>query len=142
MGAGYVVGVNPIPIITLSIGVGGPLTTTRAEAMSPLQLIRDVGRSSGTCIKLLIFADCLVLLDILIKWGRSDYYHALHARRCAMDAPSRWTGGNTDLFSSPNGMERASVHSGPLQGESTGSRIAPHGARRGADDCKLLQTDR
>jgi hypothetical protein len=45
MGAGYVVEVDPIPTKTLSIRVGGPLDTTRAEAGSLLQLKRDVGRS-------------------------------------------------------------------------------------------------
>lgn len=75
MGAGYVVGWDPIPIMTLLIRVGGPLATTRAEAASLLQLIRDVvGRSRGTSFNLLIFIDCLVVLDILIKWGLSDYY--------------------------------------------------------------------
>ena len=75
MGAGYVVGWDPIPIMTLLIRVGGPLATTRAEAASLLQLIRDVvGRSRGTSFNLLIFIDCLVVLNILIKWGLSDYY--------------------------------------------------------------------
>jgi hypothetical protein len=45
------------------------------KAASLLQLIRDVvGRSRGTSFNLLIFIDCLVVLDILIKWGLSDYY--------------------------------------------------------------------
>ena len=73
MGAGYVVGVDPIPTMTLSIRVGGPLSTTRAEAASLLQLLKDVGRSRVTSFNLLIFVDCLVVLDILSKWGRCDY---------------------------------------------------------------------
>ena len=68
------VGMDPIPTMTLSIRVGGPLATTRAEAASLLQLIRDVGRSRVTSFNLLVFVDCLVVLDILTKWGRCDYY--------------------------------------------------------------------
>ena len=59
--------------MTLSIRVGGPLATTRAEAASLLQLVRDVGATSTCRICLLVFVDCLVVLEILSKWGRSDY---------------------------------------------------------------------
>jgi hypothetical protein len=68
MGAGYVVGVDPIPSTTLSIRVpvGGLLATTRAEAASLLQLelIRDLGLSRVTSFNLLIYVDCPVVLDI------------------------------------------------------------------------------
>ena len=74
MGAGYVVGTAPVPLMTLSVRVGGPLATTRAEAASLLQLVRDVGKTSGRHIHLLVFVDCLVVLDILRKWGKHDYH--------------------------------------------------------------------
>jgi hypothetical protein len=66
MGAGYVVGVDPIPSTTLLIRVpvGGLFATTRAEAASLLQLIRDLGLSRVTRFNLLIYVDCLVVLDI------------------------------------------------------------------------------
>ena len=74
MGAGYVVGADPTPHMTLSIRVGGPLSTTRAEAASLLQLVRDLGNTSTCRICLLVFVDCLVVLEILSKWGRWDYH--------------------------------------------------------------------
>ena len=74
MGAGYVVGADPVPLMTLSIRVGGPMATTRAEAASMLRLVLDVTRIPDRHINLLVFADCLVVMDILRKWGRSDYY--------------------------------------------------------------------
>ena len=60
----------------LSVRVGGPLATTRAIAISLLQLVRDVGKTSGRHIHLLDFVDCLVVLDvdILHKWGNHDYH--------------------------------------------------------------------
>jgi len=74
MGAGYVVGVDPVPLMTLSIRVGGPLATTRAEAASMLRLVRDIRQTNTNRINLLVFVDCLVVLDILRKWGRCDYH--------------------------------------------------------------------
>ena len=44
MGAGYVVGADPVPLMTLSIRVGGPKATTLAEAASMLHLVLDVAR--------------------------------------------------------------------------------------------------
>ena len=74
MGAGYVVGVDPIPHMTLSVRVGGPLSTTRAEAASLLRLVRDVGNTSTCRICLLVFVDCMLVLEILSKRGRWDYH--------------------------------------------------------------------
>ena len=65
-------GDDPVPISTFSARVGGPLATTRAEAASLLQLMLDVLVRDQ--VNLLIFVDCLVLLDILRKCGRSDFY--------------------------------------------------------------------
>ena len=74
MGAGYVVGTDPEPIMTFHARVGGPLASTRAEAASLLQLLRDVRQRYKHRAHLLIFVDCLVVLDILRKWGRGDFH--------------------------------------------------------------------
>jgi ribonuclease HI len=74
MGAGYAIGDAPLPIRVLSAPVGGPLASVRAEAASLLQLLRDVAGSHGRHTPVLIFVDCLVLLNILSKWGRHDFH--------------------------------------------------------------------
>ena len=74
MGAGYVVGTDPEPIMTFHARVGGPLASTRAEAASLLQLLGDVRQRYNHRAHLLIFVDCLVVLDILRKWGRGDFH--------------------------------------------------------------------
>jgi ribonuclease HI len=73
MGAGYVLGADPEPIISFFDRVGGPLASARAEAASLLQLLRDVLQRFGSQVHLLMFVDCLVVLDILRKWRRSDF---------------------------------------------------------------------
>ena len=63
MGAGYVTGTEQEPETLFSACVGGPLSTQRAEEASLLQLLIDLrGRSSTP---LLVFVNCLVLLDIM-----------------------------------------------------------------------------
>ena len=74
MGGAYVVGADPDPIMVFSARVGGPLASARAEAASLLQLLLDVKQRYGRHTHLLIFVDCLVILDILRKWGRSDFH--------------------------------------------------------------------
>ena len=74
MGAGYVVGGDVIPLMTLSLRVGGPLASVRAEAASLLHLLRDVSIKYGRSARLLIFIDCQVLLDILRKWGTNNFH--------------------------------------------------------------------
>ena len=74
MGAGYVLGADPVPIRVFSARVGGPLSTARAEAASLLQLLLDVRQHYSHQTHLLVFVDCLVVLDILQKWGRSDFH--------------------------------------------------------------------
>ena len=74
MGAGYVLGADPAPTLTFFARVGGPLATTRAEAASLLQLLLDVRANDNHNVNLLVFVDCLVVLDILSKWGRNDFY--------------------------------------------------------------------
>ena len=74
MGAGYVLGADTEPIISFSARVGGPLASARAEAASLLQLLQDVRQRFGSQVHLLIFVDCLVVLDILRKWGRNDFH--------------------------------------------------------------------
>jgi ribonuclease HI len=74
MGAGYVIGDAPIPLRAFSAPVGGPLASIRAEAASLLKLLRDVAVSPGRHTPILIFVDCLCLLNILSKWGRHDFH--------------------------------------------------------------------
>ncbi len=74
MGAGYVLGAGPLPIISFFARVGGPLASARAEAASLLQLLRDVRQWYSNHVHLLIFVDCLVVLDIIRKWGRNDFH--------------------------------------------------------------------
>ena len=74
MGAGYVLGADPVPVMAFSARVGGPLSTARAEAASLLQLLLDVRQHFSHQTHLLVFVDCLVVLDILQKWGRYDFH--------------------------------------------------------------------
>jgi ribonuclease HI len=74
MGAGYVLGAEPQPMISFFARVGGPLASARAEAASLLQLLRDVRQRYSNQVHLLIFVDCLVVSDIIRKWGRSDFH--------------------------------------------------------------------
>jgi hypothetical protein len=55
MCAGYVLGADPLPIISFFARVGGPLTSARAEAASLLQLLRDVCQRYSNQVHLLIF---------------------------------------------------------------------------------------
>ena len=72
MGSGYVTGTEREPESSYSACVGGPLSTLRAEEASLLQLLIDLrGRSSTP---LLVFVDCLVLLDILQRWGQASFH--------------------------------------------------------------------
>ena len=74
MGAGYAIGAHPVPIRVFSAPVGGPLASIRPEAASLLQILRDLAANYDSRIPLLIFVGCLVLLDILRKWGRHDFH--------------------------------------------------------------------
>ncbi len=74
MGAGYVLGANPLPILSYFARVGCPIASARAEAASLLQLLQDVRQWYSNQVHLLIFVDCLVVLDIIRKWGRSDFH--------------------------------------------------------------------
>ncbi len=51
MGAGIALDIQKEPLMTYSLSVGGPLDPLQQHA------------------NLLVFIDCLVLLDILLKWG-------------------------------------------------------------------------
>jgi hypothetical protein len=74
VGPGYVLGAEPQPKISFFARVGGPLASTQAESASLLQLLRDVRHRYRNGVDLLIFVDCLVVLDIIRKWGRSDFH--------------------------------------------------------------------
>jgi hypothetical protein len=71
MRAGYAIGDKPVPIPIFSAPVGGPLASEsiRPEEASLIQILRDVAANHDNRTPLLIFVDCLVLLDILSKWG-------------------------------------------------------------------------
>jgi len=70
MGAGYVLGIKACPDQELSIRVGGPMSTLRAEAASLYKLLEFVPENEP----LLVFTDCLVILLILQRWGSSDFW--------------------------------------------------------------------
>ncbi len=74
MSAGYVLGAEPQPIISFVAIEGGPLASTRAEAASLLKLLRDVHQRYSNSVHLLMFVDCLVVLDIIRKWGHNDFH--------------------------------------------------------------------
>ena len=67
-----VTGTEREPESSFSACVGGPLSTLRAEAASLLQLLIDLRSRSST--PLLVFVDCLVLLDILQRWGQASFH--------------------------------------------------------------------
>ena len=56
---------QPVPICVFSDPVGAPLASIRPEAASLIQILRDVAANYDSRTPLLIFVDCLVLLDIL-----------------------------------------------------------------------------
>ena len=70
MGAGYVVGIDPVPTLAISVRVGGPLSSLRAEAASLYVLVSR----TPSDVHLLVFIDCLGLLLILLKWGKADFW--------------------------------------------------------------------
>ena len=72
MGAGYVTGTAQETETSFSASVGGPLSTLRAEGASLLRLLLDLRDGSST--PLLVFVDCLVLLDILQRWGQVSFH--------------------------------------------------------------------
>ncbi len=65
-----VVGADPVPVEMLSVRVGGPLYTLRAEAADLLQLLTCLSEKQQG--QLLVFIDSLVLLDILHKLGKAS----------------------------------------------------------------------
>ena len=73
MGAGFALGIERIPLLQFSAPVGGPVSSLRAEAASLLHFLRRVRERFPDQCDLLIFIDCLVLLDILMKWGKSEF---------------------------------------------------------------------
>ena len=76
MGASFVVveAQKSVALLTLSAPVGGPLATLRAEAVGLLYLLRRVKEYFKHAVQMLIFVDCLALLLVLQKWGRSDFW--------------------------------------------------------------------
>jgi len=70
MGAGFVVGVGPQPDDSCFFPVGGPLASLRAEAAGLDGLLDRVEPDRP----LLVFTDCLILLMLLLRWGRVDFW--------------------------------------------------------------------
>jgi hypothetical protein len=74
MRAGYALEDNPVPFLNFFARVGGPFATTRAEAASLLKVLQDVRERDDKSVNLLVFVDCLLVFDILSKWGRANFY--------------------------------------------------------------------
>ena len=72
MGTSFVVVEKPGSAVSLQFSgtVGGPLAILRAEAVGLLYLLRKVKVHFDRVLPLLVFIDCLVLLQILQKWRR------------------------------------------------------------------------
>ena len=70
MGAGFVVGVGPQPDDSCFFPVGGPLASLRAEAAGLDGLLDRVEPDRP----LLVLTDCLILLMLLLRWGRVDFW--------------------------------------------------------------------
>jgi hypothetical protein len=70
MGAGFGVGTGPQPDDSLSFSMGGPLVSLRGEVAGTDCLLDRVEPDK----LLLVFTDCLVLLTILLRWGRIDFW--------------------------------------------------------------------
>ena len=66
-------GLERQPLLLFSAPVGGPCSPLRAEAVSLLNYLRIARTRFPDQRALLIFVDCLVLLIILMKWGKSDF---------------------------------------------------------------------
>ena len=76
MGTGYVVthGTDLAPIQIFCAPVGGPLASIRAEATGLLYLLRWFRATWRGTERLVIFIDCLGLLQILSKWGTKEFW--------------------------------------------------------------------
>jgi hypothetical protein len=74
MRAGYALDDNPVPFLNFFARVGGPFAKTRAEAASLLKLLQDMRERDDHSVNLLVFVDCLLVLDVLNKWGRANFY--------------------------------------------------------------------
>ncbi len=68
MGAGFALGNERIPLLQFSAPVGGPISSLLAKAASLLHFLRRVRELFPDQYDQSIFIDCLVLLDILMKW--------------------------------------------------------------------------
>jgi hypothetical protein len=73
MGAGFVVGNDRVPLMITLSPVGGPLASIRSEAAGLIKLLQDIATAYGRHVRLLVFIDCLVLLNILLKWGTHNF---------------------------------------------------------------------
>jgi len=62
------------PILEFSSPVGGPFASTRVEAVALLCLLEQVSDSLIPLTRLIVFIDSLCLLDILSRWGRTNFW--------------------------------------------------------------------
>ena len=76
MGAGAAVslGSDPTPLLQLSLPVGGPLATVRAEAAALLSLLTGLREQSLVSQRLALFIDSLCLLQFLSQWGKANFW--------------------------------------------------------------------
>ena len=76
MGTGYVItqGMDLAPIHRFSAPLGGPLASTRAEAVGLLCLLKWLRDHHLGSARVTVFIDCLGLLQILSNWGRVDFW--------------------------------------------------------------------
>ena len=75
MGTGYAVtsGLDLTPIQRFSAPVGGPLASSRAEAVGLLYFLHWLLDHPGSA-RVTVFIDSLGLLQILSQWGRADFW--------------------------------------------------------------------
>ena len=75
-GAGLVVtqGACLDPILQFAAPVGGPIASLRAEAVALVCLLEQIRNMLSDIVRLIVFTDSLGLLNILSRWGRSDFW--------------------------------------------------------------------
>jgi len=77
-GSGFVVtqGDDTAPVLQFFAPVGGPLSSIRVEAVALLCLLEKALEQLSTPTRLTVFIDSLCLLDVLLRWGKSNFWPA------------------------------------------------------------------
>ena len=75
-GSGLVVtqGDNLTPVLHYFAPVGGPFASLRVEAVALLCLLEKARISLNSLTRLTVFIDSLCLLDILLQWGKTNFW--------------------------------------------------------------------